>query len=325
MDVFDVIQTSIGGMDVDTTIEGRERYKINVRYPRELREDIDILKKILIPIPKQRVSFADPKQSKEDVNLGRVEHVPLELLGEIKATMGPSMIKDEMGSLTGWVYIDTIDEDIGGYVTRAKKAVARKLKLPKGYFLKWTGQYEYLERMQALMRIAIPLTLLIIAVILFLNFGGLIQMLIVMLSVPCAALGAIWLLFVSQYNMSVAVWVGLIALLGIAAETVSIMMVYLDEGFREWSKEGRIRSKEDLITMVVEHGSARVRPVLMAVGLNIIGLVPIMFATGVGSDVAKRISAPLWGGLITLTILTLIIIPAVYVIWRGYRLPAKAQ
>ena len=331
MDVFDVIQTSIGGMDVDTTIEGRERYTINVRYPRELRGDIDTLKKTLVPIPKQRTLITDPKrpnnpkQSIGDINVGRVEHVPLELLGKIEATMGPSMIKDEMGSLTGWVYVDTTDSDIGGYVEQAKKAVAQKLKLPKGYFLKWTGQYEYLQRMQKLMRIVIPLTLLIIAIILFLNFGGLMQMLIVMLSAPCAALGAIWLLFAAQYNLSVAVWVGLIALLGIAAETVSIMMVYLDEGFREWSKEGRIQSKEDLIKMVVEHGSARVRPLLMAVGLNIVGLVPIMFATGVGSDVAKRISAPLWGGLITLTILTLIIIPAIYVIWRGYRLPAKTQ
>lgn len=308
MDVQEVVETAIGGLDVDTTIEGRERYKINLRYPRELRGDIDSLKKVLVPI------------MKPEGMAGRVEHVPLGQLGKIEAVMGPPMIKDEMGSLTGWVYVDIEGRDIGGYVKGAKKAVAENLKLPTGYYLKWTGQYEFLERIQALMKIVIPLTLVIIALILYLNFRGIAQTLIVMLSVPFAAIGAIWLMFGVSYNTSVAVWVGMIALLGTAAETTAIMVIYLDEGFNKWSKEGRMHSKTDLLTMTVEHGASRVRPLIMAVILNIFGLLPIIWSTGVGSDIAKRIAAPLWGGLISLTLLTLFVIPAVYAIWKSFSL-----
>lgn len=306
MDVNNIVETAIGGIDVNTTtIEGRERYKINVRYPRELRDDIDQLKKVLVPI------------MKPNGMAGRVAHVPLGQLGKIEAVMGPPMIKDEMGSLTGWVYVDIEGRDIGSYVKDAKKAVAENLKLPTGYYLKWTGQYEFLERIQALMKIVVPLTLMIIALILYLNFRGIAQTLIVMLSVPFAAIGAIWLMFSVSYNTSVAVWVGMIALLGTAAETTAIMVVYLDEGFNKWLQEGRMNSKVDLLTMTVEHGASRVRPLIMAVILNIFGLLPIIWSTGAGSDVAKRIAAPLWGGLISLTILTLLVIPAVYVIWRS--------
>lgn len=305
MDVQEIVETAIGGLDVDTTIEGRERYKINVRYPRELRDDIDKLKKILVPIMK-------PEGAP-----GRVEHVPLGQLGKIEAVMGPPMIKDEMGSLTGWVYVDIEGRDIGGYVKDAKKAVAESLKLPTGYYLKWTGQYEFLERIRALMKVVIPLTLIIIAIILYLNFRGIAQTLIVMLSVPFAAIGAILLLFSVNYNTSVAVWVGMIALLGTAAETTAIMVTYLDEGFKKWSEEGRITSQEDLYAMTVEHGASRVRPLIMAVALNIFGLLPIIWSGGVGSDIAKRVAAPLWGGLISLTLLTLLVVPAIYVIWRS--------
>lgn len=306
MDVQEIVETAIGGLDVDTTIEGRERYKINVRYPRELRDDIDKLKRILVPIT-----------MKSEAVPGRVEHVPLGQLGKIEAVMGPPMIKDEMGSLTGWVYVDIEGRDIGGYVKDAKKAVAQSLKLPTGYYLKWTGQYEFLERIQALMKIVVPLTLIIIAIILYLNFRGIAQTLIVMLSVPFAAIGAIWLLFSVSYNTSVAVWVGVIALLGTAAETTAIMVVYLDEGFKKWREEGRMNSHNDLLIMTVEHGASRVRPLIMAVALNIFGLLPIIWSSGVGSDVAKRIAAPLWGGLISLTLLTLLVVPAIYVIWRS--------
>jgi Cu(I)/Ag(I) efflux system membrane protein CusA/SilA len=313
-DVQDIVETAIGGIDVDTTtIEGRERYKINVRYPRELRDDINQLKHVLVPIMK---SEKDP---------GRVEHVPLGQLGTIETTMGPPMIKDEMGSLSGWVYIDIEVRDIGGYVKDAKKAVSQNLKLPTGYYLKWTGQYEYLERIQALMKIVVPLTVFIIAVILYLNFRGIPQTLIVLLSVPFAAIGAIWLMFFVSYNTSVAVWVGMIALLGTAAETAAIMVVYLDEGFKKWQNEGRMKTQTDLITMTIEHGSHRVRPLIMAVILNIFGLLPIIWSKGAGSDVAKRIAAPLWGGLISLTFLTLAVIPAVYVIWRNVQLQQKKE
>jgi Cu(I)/Ag(I) efflux system membrane protein CusA/SilA len=231
--------------------------------------------------------------------------------------MGPPMIKDEMGSLTGWVYVDIEGRDIGGYVRDAKKALRERLQLPTGYYLQWTGQYEFLERIQALMKVVIPLTLIIIAVVLYLNFRGIAQTLIVMLSVPFAAIGALWLLFSVGYNTSVAVWVGVIALLGTAAETTAIMVVYLDEGFKKWTEEGRINSQKDLFTATVEHGASRVRPLIMAVALNIFGLLPIIWSTGVGSDVAKRIAAPLWGGLISLTLLTLLVVPAIYVIWRS--------
>lgn len=308
-DVNTIVETAIGGIDVDTTtIEGRERYKINVRYPRELRDDIDKLRHVLVPI-----------KMKSEGAMGRVEHIPLGQLGKIEAVMGPPMIKDEMGSLTGWVYIDIEGRDVGGYVKEAKQAVAQNLKLPIGYYLKWTGQYEFLERIQALMKVVIPLTLLLIAIILYLHFRGIAQTLIVMLSVPFAAVGAIWLLFSVDYNTSVAVWVGVIALLGTAAETTAIMVVYLDEGFKKWSQEGRMNSKEDLVTMTVEHGASRVRPLIMAVALNIFGLLPIIWSGGVGSDVAKRIAAPLWGGLISLTLLTLLVTPAIYVIWRSFQ------
>jgi len=313
-DVQDVVETAIGGIDVDTTtIEGRERYKINVRYPRELRNDIDKLKNVLVPI------------AKAENAPGRVEHVPLGQLGTIKAVMGPPMIKDEMGSLSGWVYIDIEGRDVGGYVKDAKKAVSGNLKLPIGYYLKWTGQYEYLERIQALMKVVIPLTLIIIAIVLYLNFRGIPQTLIVLLSVPFAAIGAIWLMFFVSYNTSVAVWVGMIALLGTAAETTAIMVVYLDEGYKKWQNENRMQTREDLMTMTIEHGSHRVRPLIMAVILNIFGLLPIIWSEGVGSDVAKRIAAPLWGGLISLTILTLAVIPAIYVIWRSTQMQKREK
>jgi Cu(I)/Ag(I) efflux system membrane protein CusA/SilA len=252
---------------------------------------------------------------------GRVAQVRLGQLGKIVATMGPPMIKDEAGMLTGWVYVDTARSDLGGYVADAKRAVAERFELPPGYFLKWTGQYEFLERMQARMRIVVPLTVALILAILYVNFGGLSQALLVLFSVPCAAMGSIWLLWALGFNTSVAVWVGLIGLLGIAAETASIMVIYLDEGYHSWQSEGRLRTPADLIAMVTESAGRRVRPLLMTVVMNIVGLLPVMFGTGIGSDVAKRIAAPLWGGLVSLTLLTLAVIPALYVIWRERSLP----
>ena len=315
LDVMDIVETSIGGLDISTTIEGRERYKINIRYPRELRNDVEKLKRVLVPIN------INPKEMPS----GRFKHVPLGQLGEIKVKMDASMIKDEMGSLSGWIYVDPETKDIGGYVKKAKNIINANLSLPKGYFLKWTGQYEFLERMQKLMKTVIPLTLLIIFIILYFNFKGLAQTLIVMLSVPFAAIGGIWFMLILNYNTSVAVWVGMIALLGIAAQTASIMITYLDKGFLNWSNQGKMNSKEDLIKMVVEYGSFRVRPLIMAVGLNIMGLIPILVSKGTGSDIAKRIAVPLWGGLLSLTFLTLLVIPAIYVIWRNIYLKKQLK
>lgn len=324
MDVMAVVETAIGGLDLDTTVEGRERYRINVRYPRELRDNPQALSRVLVPIPIQRAPEADGAMNRQTATTadvsgsmgGRVAHVRLGQLGRIEATMGPPMIKDEGGSLSGWVYVDTSSRDIGGYVDQAKRAVARELRLKPGYFLKWTGQYEFLERARARMQIVIPLTVAIILMILYTNFGGWTQAFLVLFSVPSAAMGSIWLMYALGFNTSIAVWVGLIALLGVAAETASIMVIYLDEAFAEAKSAGRLTSSRDLVEMTLETAVRRVRPLLMAVGMNIFGLIPVMFDTGIGSDVAKRIAAPLWGGLISLTILTLFVIPAIYVIWR---------
>ncbi len=333
MDVMNVVETAIGGLDIDTTIEGRERYRINVRYPRELRDSPEQLARVLVPIPPQRGApntgdgmnaQAAPGGGNGAMPGGRVAHVRLGQLGRIVATMGPPMIKDESASLTGWVYVDTSMSDLGGYVATAKQAVARELQLKPGYFLKWTGQYEFLERVRARMSIVIPITIAIILTILYVNFGGLTQALLVLFSVPCAAMGSIWLMYGLGFNTSIAVWVGMIALLGVAAETASIMVIYLDEGYRRWKEEGRLHSSQDLVDMAMESAVLRVRPLLMTVAMNILGLIPVMFDTGIGSDVAKRIAAPLWGGLVSLTLLTLAVIPAIYVIWRERALRVAA-
>ncbi len=341
MDVLEVVETAIGGLDVDTTVEGRERYRINVRYPRELRDSPEALARVLVPIPAQRRAGLDAGLGPDSAAMangsdsagatqamqgmgGASAQVRLGQLGSITATMGAPMIKNEAGMLTGWVYVDTESRDLGGYVADAKRAVAEQLALPPGYFLRWTGQYEFLERMQARMRIVVPLTIGLILAILIVNFGGLPQALLVLFSLPCAAMGSIWLLWALDFNTSVAVWVGLIGLLGIAAETASIMLIYLDEGYRRWQAEGRLRTMADLIEMALESGSQRVRPLVMTVAMNIVGLLPVMLATGIGSDVAKRIAAPLWGGLLSLTLLTLAVIPALYVMWRSRALPPEA-
>jgi Cu(I)/Ag(I) efflux system membrane protein CusA/SilA len=246
--------------------------------------------------------------------------VPLGELARIETVMGPPMIKSEMGSLTGWVYVDIAGRDVGSYVEDAKAAVARAVQLPPGYSLKWTGQYELLERVRARLMFVLPLTLGLVFVILYLNFRGVAQTLIVMLGLPFAAVGAIWLLFFAQFNTSIAVWVGMIALLGVAAETASVMVVYLDGAWKEGRDSGSIVDVPSLIRASVEAGSKRVRPLLMTVMTNILGLLPILIDQGVGSDVAKRIAAPMWGGLVSLTLLTLLVVPAVYVIWRSFEL-----
>lgn len=373
-DVLDVVESSIGGMDVDTTFEGRERYRINVRYPRELRDNLEALRAVLVPIAPfasrsssgtapgasagtaaapmggamapagmnsgmgssliASVAAAMPGGSAPaagamggsamPTDAGNVEaraaFVPLGQLAKIETVLGPPMIKSELGQLTGWVYVDLQDRDVGGYVDDAKAAVARSVKLPAGYSLKWTGQYELLERVRARLAFILPLTIGLVFVILYLNFRGAIQSLIVMLGVPFAAVGAIWLLYFAKFNTSIAVWVGMIALLGVAAETTSVMVVYLDEAWKEGRGNGKIVSVSDLVGACVEAGSRRVRPLLMTVMTNILGLLPVLLDKGVGADVAKRIAAPMWGGLVSLTALTLLVVPAIYVIWRSFEL-----
>ncbi len=293
-----VVMSAIGGENITTTVEGRERYPINVRYARELRDELEKLKRVLVPTPTGA-------------------HIPLAQIANIEVRSGPSMIRDENGLLSGYVYVDMAGRDVGSYVTEAKKIVREKLKLEPGYTLAWSGQYEYMERVRKRLYIFVPLTLAIIFLLYYFAFRSVTQTLIVLLSVPFAFIGGIWYLFLLKYNMSIAVWVGLIALAGIAAETGCLMMVYLDLAYKEKKRLGQMNSLKDLYETVAEAASNRLRPLLMTVVASILGLVPVMWSTGAGADVMKRIAAPLIGGLTSSTILTLLVLPAVYTIWRG--------
>lgn len=300
-DINMVIETAIGGMVVTRTVEGRERYPVTVRYKRGLRKDVDDIKEVLIPIKNLKGS-----------------HIPLGELASVSLRQGPGMLKEENGMLTSYVYIDiSADADIGSFVEKAKKVVDEKVKIPAGYRLKWSGQYEYMERAKERLYLVLPLTLLLILVLLYMNFKSLAEALIVLLSVPFALIGGFLFIYLEGYNLSVAVWVGIIALAGVAAETGVVMVVYLDEVYEKRKSQNRLKSRKDLYDAVVEGAAQRVRPKVMTVSSTIIGLLPIMWAHGTGSEVMKRIAAPMIGGMITSTLLTLIIIPAVYVMWKN--------
>jgi Cu(I)/Ag(I) efflux system membrane protein CusA/SilA len=254
-------------------------------------------------------------------------HVPLGQIADIRIVSGPPMIKDEAGMLVGYVYVDMdqSQRDIGGYVNEAKEVVAREISIPSGYFLKWTGQYEFLEVMRKRMNIVVPITLILIVILLYLNFHNITETLIVLASVPFALVGSIWLMYFLDYNFSTATWVGIIALVGIAAETGIVMILYLDHAYARRKKAGKIRDFNDIIWATMEGTVMRVRPKLMTVMVNIIGLAPVLWATGSGADVMKRIAAPLVGGLITSTFLTLEIIPVVYTHWRLWQIEQEKK
>jgi Cu(I)/Ag(I) efflux system membrane protein CusA/SilA len=296
-DVHDVIESAIGGKNITWTVEGRERYPINVRYPRELRQDVDALKRVLVTTPQG-------------------EHIPLAQLSTISKTTGPSSIRDENGSLASIVFVDVAGQDLGTYVEKAKALVQEHVQLPPGYSLQWAGQYQYLERAQQQLQIVIPLTLILIFVLLYLNFRSIPRCLLVLLSVPFSLVGAIWYLNFLGYHLSVAVWVGLIALAGVAAETGVIMIMFLDEACARWQREDRLHSLTDLREAVVEGAVLRVRPKIMTASAIFLGLLPIMWSHGTGADVMKRIAAPMIGGMATATILTLLVVPSLYLIWR---------
>ncbi|MBI5149555.1 MAG: efflux RND transporter permease subunit [Candidatus Omnitrophica bacterium] len=297
-DVQMVIMSAIGGENITTTVEGRQRYPVNVRYARAFRENIDALKRVLVATPSGA-------------------QVPLAQVADIEVRSGPSMIRDENGLLSGYVYVDMAGRDVGGYVTEAKRVVREKLNLPTGYSLVWSGQYEFMERVRERLKIFVPLTLAIIFVLYFFTFRSVTETMIIMLSVPFALVGGIWSVLLLGYNMSIAVWVGFIALLGIAVETGSVMLTYLDEVYERRKKEQKMTSLEDLCHAVREGAAPRIRPILMTVAANIFGLVPVMWSTGTGADVMKRIAAPVMGGLTSSMVLTLVVLPAVYVIWKG--------
>ena len=307
-DVLMMVETAIGGMAVDRTIEGRERYSINVRYSRELREDPDQLKQVLVPIS---MGGAD----------GMIAQIPLGQLADITIRKGAPVIRDEDGGLTGWVYIDITDRDIGSYVDDAKKAVSDKIEkaglLPQGYRFVWTGQYEFMLRVKARLKIVLPLTLVLIFTLLYLNFRSLPATFIILLSIPFALTGSFWMLKFLGFNLSIAVWVGVIALAGLAAQTGIIMIVYLEEAFHTWQRAGRMNTQYDLFEAITYGAVQRIRPKVMTVSTMLLGLLPLLWSHGAGADVMQRIAAPMIGGLITSSILTLEIVPAIYSLWRG--------
>ena len=300
-DVQNIIQTAIGGMNITHTVEGKERYPVNVRYPRELRDDIDRLKRVLVPTPTGA-------------------QVPIAQLTDISPTTGPPMIRNEDGAKVGFVFVDVKEKDYAKYVRQAQEYIYRNVNIPPGYTLAWAGQYQYLQRLREKLTVVIPLTLFIIFMLLYLNFRSVSKSLIVLLSVPFSLVGAFWLLWVLGYNTSVAVWVGIIALAGVAAETGVVMIVYLDEFYDRYRAEGRMKTLADLYDAVIKGAVQRVRPKMMTVTAIMAGLLPILWSTGTGADVMKRIAAPMVGGMMTSTILTLAVIPAIYTIWREWQL-----
>ncbi len=297
-DVQEVIMSAIGGMNVTQTVEGLERYPVNVRYPRELRDNLADLKRVLITTPTGA-------------------KIPLSYVADLKIHKGPPVIKSENAQRTAWLYVDLRGIDVGTYVKNAKKVVDAQVKFPEGYSIVWSGQYEYMERAQARLRVVVPLTLLIIFLLLYFNFKNIQESLIVMLSLPFALVGGIWFLYLLNYNFSVAVGVGFIALAGVAAETGVVMLIYLDHAYDNRKFKGQMRSLKDLYEAIIEGAVERVRPKIMTVTAIMAGLLPILWGTGTGSQVMKRIAAPMVGGMVTSTVLTLVVIPAIYYLWKS--------
>ncbi|RMG34476.1 MAG: efflux RND transporter permease subunit, partial [Methanobacteriota archaeon] len=298
-DVQDVIKTAIGGMNMTETVEGLERYPVNIRYSRELRDNIEALKRTLIPTP-----------------VGA--QIPLSYVADFEIKKGAPVIKSENARKTAWLYVDIRDIDVGTYVKNAREKVFNEVKLPEGYSIVWSGQYEYMERANKRLRVVVPITLLIIFLLLYFNFKNVTESLIVLFSLPFAIVGGIWFMYLLGYNLSVAVGVGFIALAGVAAETGVVMLVYLDHAYDNRKHKGLMRSFKDLYDAVIEGAVERVRPKMMTVMTTMIGLVPILWGHGTGSQVMKRIAAPMVGGMVTSTLLTLIVIPAIFYIWKSF-------
>jgi Cu(I)/Ag(I) efflux system membrane protein CusA/SilA len=300
MDIGKIIESAIGGESITTTIEGRERYSVNMRYLREQRDDLDKLKRVTVSAPNGA-------------------QVPLAQLADLKMVSGPAMIRDEDGMLSGYVYVDMAGRDVGGYVEDLKRAVQGKVELPTGYTIAWSGQYEFMQRVKERLKLAVPLTVAIIFVLYYFVFPSIAETLIVMLGLPMSLVGAVWLLFLLDYNISIAVWVGILTVIGTAAETSAVMLAYLDEACRRRQTAGGLRTLADLIETVHNGALERIRPMAIIGLVDIIGLLPVMWASGTGADVMKRLAAPQIGGVFSAMLLTLFVIPAVYVIWRWHR------
>jgi Cu(I)/Ag(I) efflux system membrane protein CusA/SilA len=303
-DVHDAVMATVGGMDAAVTVEGRERYSVNVRYPRELRDNVQKLREVVIPT----MTGAQ---------------IPLGQVAQVEVVQGPMAVRTEDAFPITTIYIDNGNRDVGGYVREAQAAVAARLTLPVGYTLVWSGQFEFMERVRQKLRVVVPVTVAIIFLLLYLNFRGVTESVIVMLSVPFALVGGVWYLWIAGYHTSVAVWVGFIALAGVAAETGVVMLIYLDEAFERRKRDGRLRDAGDVAQAVREGAVERLRPKMMTVMAIIAGLAPILWSRGTGADVMKRIAAPMVGGMITSTMLTLVVIPSIYLLWRGWQVERR--
>jgi Cu(I)/Ag(I) efflux system membrane protein CusA/SilA len=304
--VQEIIQTAVGGMAVTETVEGLERYSVNVRYDRDFRSDPDALMRVLVPGPGGR-------------------QIPLAQIAEISLSHGPDSIKSENGRRTSWVYVDIQGVDVGTYVANARKALEAHVQLPPGYNIVWSGQFEYMEKAKARLVVIIPLTVLIIFVIIYLSTKSLIKTGIVFLAVPFSLVGAFWLLYLLDYHTSIAVWVGIIALAGLDAETGVVMLLYLDLAHKLWDDQGRMRTRGDL-TQAIHFGAVkRIRPKVMTIAVIIAGLLPIMWSHGAGADVMKRIAAPMVGGVVTSGLMELLVYPVVFFLWRCRRLDSSLQ
>ncbi len=295
-----MVLTAVGGEEQSVTVEGRERYGINVRYARDYREDLSALRRVLLPLPEGG-------------------QIPMEEIAEVKLAQGPSMIRNENGLLSGYVYVDfdTSKVDIGSYVDRAKQAVAAAVHVPPGYSMSWSGQYENMLRVRERLKFILPVTLFLIFGLLYLNTRSAVKAGIVLLAVPFSAIGAVWLLWLLDYNVSIAVWVGMIALMGLDAETGVFMLLFLDLAHDEASAAGRLRTRGDLVEAIIHGAVKRIRPKAMTVAAAFMGLLPILWSTGTGADLMKRIAAPMVGGLVTSFILELLVYPAIYFLWKG--------
>jgi Cu(I)/Ag(I) efflux system membrane protein CusA/SilA len=294
-----IVMSAIGGDNVTTTIEGRARYPVNVRYPRELRDNMERLRQVLVPTP-------------------RGAQIPVSQIAEIKQVQGPSMIRDENGMLAGYVFVDLAVSDIGGYVERAKQLVHDKLQLPVGYSLVWSGQYENMLRVRERLKIVVPVTLVLIFALLYINTKSVIRAGIVLLAVPFSLIGAVWLMYTLDYNISIAAWVGMIALMGLDAETGVFMLLFLDLAYEEAKQKGILRNKGELVEAIIHGAVRRVRPKIMTVTAAFMGLMPIMWSIGTGSDMMKRVVAPMVGGLATSFLLELLVYPSIYFLWKWH-------
>jgi Cu(I)/Ag(I) efflux system membrane protein CusA/SilA len=305
-DVQEVLEVALGGMPLTTTVEGLERYTVNLRYDRDYRENLEALREIIVPTPTGA-------------------QVPLGQLAQVETVRAPMSVKSEGAVPNAWIYVDVKGVDIGTYVQMARRAVneavaAGSVKLPSGYNIFWSGQYEYMLRAQQRLMIVVPLTLLIIVLIIYLNTRSAIKTAIVLLAVPFSLVGAFAVLHWLGYNLSVAVWVGIIALAGLDAETGVVMLLYLDLAYEQWVKEGRLRSLTDLRDAIYHGAVKRVRPKAMTACVIIAGLLPILWSTGAGADVMKRIATPMIGGVVTSTLMELLVYPAIFYVWRSRQL-----